>query len=47
MTDQERKDRLFLSMQKLESYRVLQNEMGRVMAAFNFRLPGRCWPASR
>ena len=39
MTDQERKDRLFLSMQKLEAYRVLQNEMGRVMAAFNFRRP--------
>ena len=39
MTDQERKDRLFRSMRKLEAYRIIQNEMGRVTAAFNFRQP--------
>ncbi len=39
MKDQERKDRLFRSIQKLEAYRLLQNEMGRTMAAFNFRQP--------
>ena len=39
MKDTERKDRLFLAMQKLEAYRVVQNEMGRVVAAFNFRQP--------
>ena len=37
MTETERKDRLFRNLQKLEAYRLLQNEMGRAVAAFNFR----------
>lgn len=37
MISQERKENLLRQMQKLEAYRVIQNEMGRTIAAFNFR----------
>lgn len=37
MISQERKEKLFTAMQKLEAYRLIQNEMGRAVAAFNFR----------
>ncbi|MGL6198423.1 MAG: nuclear transport factor 2 family protein [Lachnospiraceae bacterium] len=37
MISNERKQALFLAMQKLEAYHEIQNQMGRVTAAFNFR----------
>lgn len=37
MISMERKKALLHAMQKLEAYRVIQNEMGRTVAAFNFR----------
>lgn len=37
MIEQERKIALYNAMQKLEAYRQIQNEMGRTVAAFNFR----------
>lgn len=37
MIDIERKKALLNAMQKLEAYREIQNEMGRTVAAFNFR----------
>ena len=37
MISTERKKALLGAMQKLEAYRVIQNEMGRTVAAFNFR----------
>ena len=37
MITTERKKALLTAMQKLEAYREIQNEMGRTIAAFNFR----------
>ena len=37
MITMERKEKLFRAMEKLEAYRLIQNEMGRAVAAFNFR----------
>lgn len=37
----ERKTALLNAMQKLEAYRQIQNEMGRAVAAFNFRQADR------
>jgi len=37
MITQERKENLCKAMKKLEAYRLIQNEMGRTVAAFNFR----------
>lgn len=37
MISVERKKALWTAMQKLEAYRLIQNEMGRTVAAFNFR----------
>jgi len=37
MIEKERKENLLRAMQKLEAYRMIQNEMGRTVAAFNFR----------
>lgn len=37
MINEQRKKNLFAAMQKLEAYRLIQNEMGRAVAAFNFR----------
>lgn len=37
MISKERKQALFNAMQKLEAYRIIQNEMGRAVSAFNFR----------
>lgn len=37
MIEQARKEALYNAMQKLEAYRLIQNEMGRAVAAFNFR----------
>lgn len=37
MISNERKENLFRAMEKLEAYRIIQNEMGRTVAAFNFR----------
>ncbi len=36
MIDENRKKNLFLNIQKLQAYHELQNEMGRLTAAFNF-----------
>ena len=41
MISQERKAALYTAMQKLEAYRQIQNEMGRTVAAFNFRQADR------
>lgn len=41
MISQERKEALLNAMQKLEAYRLIQNEMGRTVAAFNFRQADR------
>lgn len=41
MIAEERKKALFNAMQKLEAYRQIQNEMGRAVAAFNFRQADR------
>lgn len=41
MIDKSRKEKLYMQMQKLEAYRVIQNEMGRAVAAFNFRQADR------
>ena len=41
MIAQERKTALLNAMQKLEAYRQIQNEMGRAVAAFNFRQADR------
>lgn len=41
MIAQERKEQLYLAMQKLEAYRQIQNEMGRAVSAFNFRQADR------
>ena len=37
MIDMERKQRLLANMQRVEAYHEIQNEMGRLVAAFNFR----------
>ena len=37
MITMERKENLLRAMQKLEAYRLIQNQMGRAVAAFNFR----------
>lgn len=37
MITKDRKIALYTAMQKLEAYRQIQNEMGRTVAAFNFR----------
>lgn len=37
MISQERKIALMRNMQKLEAYRIIQNQAGRVVSAFNFR----------
>lgn len=37
MIEKERKQALFAAIRKLEAYRQIQNEMGRAVAAFNFR----------
>ena len=37
MIETERKQALFAAIRKLEAYRQIQNEMGRAVAAFNFR----------
>ena len=37
MIEQERVRKLLHSIEKLESYQEIQNEMGRMIAAFNFR----------
>lgn len=36
MITQERKENLYNAMKKLEAYRLIQNQMGRAVAAFNF-----------
>lgn len=41
MVSMERKEKLYNAMQKLEAYRIIQNQMGRTVAAFNFRQPAR------
>ncbi len=41
MIAQERKEQLYLAIQKLEAYRLIQNEMGRAVSAFNFRQADR------
>ena len=37
MIDQKRKENLLRSLEKLEAYQEIQNQMGRMTAAFNFR----------
>lgn len=37
MIDSARKERLLLSLERLEAYQEIQNQMGRMIAAFNFR----------
>ena len=37
MISQERKEALFRSIKRLEAYQEIQNQMGRMIAAFNFR----------
>lgn len=37
MISMERKEKLYNAMKKLEAYRIIQNQMGRAVAAFNFR----------
>ena len=41
MITEKRKAVLLNSMRKLEAYRQIQNEMGRAVAAFNFRQADR------
>ena len=41
MVSTERKEALLNAIQKLEAYRQIQNEMGRAVAAFNFRQADR------
>ncbi len=41
MIESERKQALFAAVKKLEAYRQIQNEMGRAVAAFNFRQADR------
>ena len=41
MIEKERKQALFAAIKKLEAYRQIQNEMGRAVAAFNFRQADR------
>lgn len=41
MVSQERKEALLHSIEKLEAYQEIQNEMGRTVAALNFRQPER------
>lgn len=41
MIDMERKQRLLANMQRVEAYHEIQNEMGRLIAAFNFRQADR------
>ena len=36
MTERNRKEELLLALNKLEAYHEIQNEMGRLTAAFNF-----------
>ena len=37
MADQDRKEKLLRSLERLEAYQEIQNQMGRMIAAFNFR----------
>lgn len=41
MIEMERKEKLLQSIKKLEAYHEIQNEMGRLLAAFNFRQADR------
>ena len=41
MIAEDRKKELIRSIEKLEAYQEIQNEMGRTVAAFNFRQPDR------
>ena len=41
MISRERKERLLRSLERLEAYQEIQNQMGRMIAAFNFRQADR------
>lgn len=43
MVSEQRKEQLLRSLEKLEAYQEIQNEMGRMTAALNFRQPERMW----